>query len=446
MRRDLTSGSISGNILSLAWPTAVAMLLQTAFNVVDAIFLGRISAGAIAAVTIVFPAVFLMFAFSAGIGVGTTSLIARCLGSHREKTAHSAASHAFVLAAAMSLFFCWAGLTFQKSLFPRIGADAGTLPLVLQYSTWIFGGSVFLFFGTAAASILRAEGDMRTPMRVMVISVLLNAVLDPLLIFGIGFFPRLEVTGAGIATFIARAVGCVLLLACVFGGRTSVKVRFRGIAYDGAIVRSILRVGVPTSANQVIMSLSFMFFNTILGAFGTDAIAAYGLVIRLNQIVILPCLGIATAVITIVGQNVGARKFDRAESTAWRAALYAIVIMEAVGVMFFLMPRPFMRVFTAEGQVIAYGVSCLRIVSLTYMFIGVSIIMGSAFQGAGKGLPALVITALRLLILAVPGAYALSRPFGLNGVWMAMAASTVIASIVSAIWFKSGTWKHLRPA
>jgi putative MATE family efflux protein len=310
---------------------------------------------------------------------------------------------------------------------------------------WIFPGSIFLFLATAAGSILRAEGDMRTPMRVMIVSVLLNAVLDPLLIFGIGFFPRLEVTGAAVATFVSRAVGCGLMITYLIKGDTSVRVRLKGFAYDGSIVRSILGVGFPASANHLIMSASGMCFIRILSAFGTAAVAAYGLVGRLNGIVILPCLGIATAVITIIGQNVGARKLDRAEATAWTSVLYAMLVMEGVGIAFFIWPRILMRMFTADAEVIAHGAWFLRIMSLTYMFIGVSIIMSSAFQGAGKGLPALAMTMLRLVVLAVPAAYLLSRWLGVTGVWIAMAGSSVIAGVVSAIWFRSGTWRRPSP-
>jgi putative MATE family efflux protein len=441
MRRDLTSGSITRNILHLAWPTALAMFLQTSFNIIDTIFVGRISSDAIAAVSMVFPVFFLIFALASGIGVGTTSLIARYLGCKRKQQAINAAEHSFLLAALMSLFFTVIGLIFQKPIFTLMGAGPEILPLVLGYSTWIFGGSIFIFFFVASSSVLRGEGDMKTPMRMMITSIVINTILDPLLIFGIGIFPRLGVAGAALATIVSRAIGCVLIVRYLFNGNAMIKLRLRYFKYDLMIIKKILSVGFPTSINQLIMSLGFIFLIKIVSAFGATAIASFGIVVRLNQIVILPSLGIAAAVITIVGRNVGARKFQRAESTAWKATIFAMIAMEIVGVIYFMMPELWISIFTRNFQVIDIGVSYLRIISLSYMFTGLSIITGAAFQGAGKGLPALTITTLRLVILAVPGAYLLSKIYGLIGVWIAIASSSVIASIISALWFKAGTWK-----
>jgi putative MATE family efflux protein len=374
--------------------------------------------------------------------VGTASLIARRLGSSQQGRANSAAGHAFVLAAAGGAAFLLLALGFRRELFGLLGASPTVMPLVMDYGTWIFAGSPFMFFGAAAASILRGQGDMKTPMFVMVVAVLLNVALDPVLIFGIGPFPRLEVAGAGLATFASRSLGAVLMGAYVLGGRSLVRAHFRRVRFRPAIVAGILRVGVPSAANHIIMSVGFAWLIRIIARFGKEAVAAYGLAIRLNRIAILPCLGIATAVVTLVGHNVGAGRLDRAEATAWKAAAFAMVAMESIGVLLFLLPGPFMRVFTTDREVIAHGVRCLRVISLTYMFIGLSIIMAASFQGAGRGLPALAISALRLIALAVPAAYVLSALVGLQGVWFAIAGSSVLAGLLSAAWFAAGTWRR----
>lgn len=441
MRRDLTSGSVTRNLLHLAWPTMVAFSLQTGFNIVDTIFVGRISPEAIAAISMVFPVVFLMFALSSGMGVGTTSLIARYLGRNKKEYADNAAEHSFLLALIFSILFSLVGLLFQRPLFLMMGASPEVLPLVLSYSSWIFAGSIFIFFSIAAGSVLRGEGDMKTPMRVMITAVLINAILDPFLIFGIGFFPRLGVAGAAIATIFSRAVGCCIIVRYLLNGNALIKLKPRDFHFDFSIIKKIFSVGIPTAVNQIIMSLGVIFLIRIISGFGAEAIAAYGLVVRLDQIAILPCIGIATAVITLVGHSVGANKFDRAESTAWKAALLVMIIMESIGIIFFVMPEFWLRIFTKDLQVIALGASYLRIVALTNMFVGISIITGAAFQGSGKGIPALTITILRLVVIAVPVAYILSKIYGITGVWIAIAGSSVLASIISALWFKSGTWK-----
>jgi len=439
--RNLTTGSIASRILELAWPTAIAMTLHLAFHIVDMVFVGRLGPDAIAAVAMTGTVIFLLFGISAGLGVGTTSLIARSLGAGQPDVAETAARQGFLLALVTGLGCAGGSLVIQRILFPALGAGRSLLPVILRYSTWIFTGVPFIFIVTVASGILRGQGDMKTPMFVMVFSVLTNAVLDPLLIFGLGPFPELGVTGAALATVIARILGAAALVWYLVRGNPAVGLSVRPLAFTAKVVEDILAVGLPSSLRHVTMSVSAMFLFRILSPFGGAAMAAYGLTARLNSMAIMPCLAIGTAVITLVGQNVGAGKADRAARTTWAGVVWAMILMETVGITFFLTPRLWARIFTDDAQVIAHVVSYLRIVPLTYMFIGVSIVTGAAFLGAGKAVPALVITGLRLVILAVPGAVILSLFLGVNGVWLAIAGSTVAAALVSAAWFRLGTWK-----
>jgi putative MATE family efflux protein len=449
MRRDLTTGSIPGELLRLSLPTVLAMVFQTTFSLVDGIFVARLGKSAIAAVTFVFPVMFLTFGIAMMIGVGATSLMARHLGGGRADEAENAANHAFAMALAFGMAVTLAGFVGQRPLYGLIGAEPEVLELAVPYSSWVFAGAIFVFLGQAAASVLRAEGEMVTPMKVMIAAVILNCILDPILIFGLGPAPALGVTGAAIATSISRAAGAVVLIAIVLRGGSSIRVHLSRFAPDLRVVREIVWVGLPASANHLIMSTSRMLLLRILASAGAGAVPAYGIAGRLMGIAIMPCLGIGTAVLTMVGQNVGAREYDRAERTTWTAAGMAMVVMEAIGIVFFLTPRHWMMLFLGKGSpenaaVIAHGVAFLRTTSLTYMFIGVSIVISSAFQGAGKGMPALVLTLLRLVVIAVPLAFILSRFMGVQGVWTAIAASSVLASVAAATWFRAGTWKGSR--
>ncbi len=435
MARDLTTGSLARHVLRLAWPTAAAMGLRTAFNLVDAVFVGRIGPGAIAAVSLVFPVAMVLYALAGGLGIGTTTLVAQTLGRRDLRLAGLGAGHAFLLCAVTGGVVTAAGVALRGPIFASLGAEPDVLPMVRSYGTWILAAGPFVFMSAAAGSILRAEGDMKTPMATMIAAVCLNAVLDPLLIFGLGPFPRLEVAGAAVATFCSQGAGCLLLLAYVLSGRPTVKLSAAAFRVDGGVIARILVVGIPASANQLIMSLGFMGLLKIVGRFGTEALAAYGLAMRLNEVVVLPCLGVATAVVTIVGQNVGAGRPDRARSTAWKAAAFAMAVMEAVGVVFYLLPGVFLGAFTSDPGVVYAGTGCLRAVSPVYMFIGLGIVMGAAFQGSGRAVPALVVTALRLIVVAIPGALLLSRIAGLEGVWLAIAGSNVVSGVVSALWF-----------
>jgi len=210
--RDLTNGSIMRNVLALSWPTMIAMLLQVGFNVVDTIFVGRLGAEAIAAVSVVFPVVFLMFAIGGGLGIGTTSLIARYIGAGRVAEADNAAEHSLIIGIILSIIFTVLGLLFADKLFILMGATPEVILLATKYSRWIFGFSLFMFIGLTAISILRGLGDMKTPMIGMVFATILNIILDPLLIFGIGPFPRLGIDGAAIATVISRFFAVIIMM------------------------------------------------------------------------------------------------------------------------------------------------------------------------------------------------------------------------------------------
>ncbi|MCK5283206.1 MAG: MATE family efflux transporter [Nanoarchaeota archaeon] len=440
---DLSKGSIVKNLLSLAWPMMLAFVLQTGFNIVDAIFVGRLSAMALAAVSLTFPVVFLMISLASGIGVGTTSLIARLFGAKKYEETNIVAEHAYIIAIVFSLLFSFSGLLFAKPLFRFVGATDELMPLVLGYSNIIFLGSIFMFTGFISNSILRGEGDMKTPMKMMIIATIVNIILDPIMIFGFWFFPAMGISGAALATVIARIIGCMIALKHIFSGKSSFRIKLRKFKFKFQIIKDIFSVGIPTSLSQSAMSLGLFFMTKIVSLFGPFAIAAYGLGFRLDAVAVMPAIGLATAVITIVGFNVGAKKLERAKKTAWIGAVLAFIFMEAVGFIFFIMPAPLIRLFNSNANVILYGTSYLRIVALSYGFIGISIVVGAAFQGAGKGYPAFVLAVLRLFVISIPLAYflAVRSGFGVNGIWWAISISTVAAAIVAAIWFKIGTWK-----
>jgi putative MATE family efflux protein len=421
----------------------VAFTLHVAFNIVDTIFVGRYSAFALAAVSITFPVIFLIIALASGIGIGVTSFIARLIGSKNVNKAKEVAKHGLMLAVFMWLFFVTAGLLFAKPLFMFLGAEGEILSMSLQYAYTIFIGSFFMFFAFISNSILRGEGDTKTPMKIMVFSTIVNVILDPLLIFGLWIFPRLGVLGAALATVIARSISALIVVVYLFKGNGMLKLDFKMPKIDFKVFKEIFHVGIPASLSQSVMSLGMFFMMKIVSFFGPYAIAAYGLLGRLDSVAILPALGIGSAVITIVGHNVGAKKYGRAEGTVWKASLLAAVFMETVGVLFFLFPRFWISIFNKHPDVLSYGMSYLRIVSLTYAFIGLGIVISSAFQGAGKGYPSLMLTIIRLFVLNIPLAliFAFVLKLGIEGVWFGVMSAIILSSLIGIIWFKLGTWK-----
>ncbi|MBU0614494.1 MAG: MATE family efflux transporter [Nanoarchaeota archaeon] len=438
MRKDLTTGSVTKTILTTAMPLILALLLQTGFNIVDAIYVGRISAEAIAAVSLAFPIMFFIFAVAGGVGVGATSLIARYIGSKKFDKADNVAEHALLAGLVLGLLFTIFGFWLGRPLVVSMGADS-IADLTLEYLNVIFIGTVFMMIFIIGNNIFRGEGDTKTPMKFMMIATITNIILDPIFIFTLGY----GVKGAAIATIISNFFGFGAVMLGFMNGKSSVKIRPRHFKYDFKIIKKIFAIGIPSSLSQISMSLSLGVMMKIISTFGTYAVAAYGIIFRLDSIAILPALGLMMAVIPIIGQNVGAKKFDRAEKSAYRTAIMAGIFTGLVGLIFFSFPRLFISIFNTTPEVIGFGVLYLRTVTLVYAFIGIGISMGGSFLGAGHPMPALITTLLRVIILLIPLSLLLAFTFnlGILGVWLAVSISILASSITAIFWFRTGSWK-----
>lgn len=439
--KDFTKGSILKHIWVLSLPTMVAFALQTSFNIIDTIFVGRLGADAIAAISIVFPVVILMIALGAGTGIGAASLVARYLGAKKHKEAGRVAEHAVLIALFFAVIFGLLGWFFSKPLFILIGATPAVLELAMSYSQWIFGFGGFIFVFITLSNILRGEGDAKTPMKFMAIAVLLNIALDPFLIFGIWFFPALGVEGAAIATVIARGIGCVLLVAHVLAGKSLLTLAFKKFRYSFDIVKGIFSVGIPASLSHMMMSIGMIFITRIVSSFGPTAIAAYGLGFRLEGIAFHFTIGISIATVALVGHNFGAGKIKRAKKIAWTAAGFSMVTTAVIGFILLLAPRLWLSIFTNDSLVLDQAVPFIKVLSWFFAFASLSMIMEGSFQGFGRGMPKFLLTILRLGVLAIPLAYMISKTFGLVGVWYGLAISTLVSSLVAAIWFKFSDFK-----
>src|SRR3989338_3058625 len=350
MREQILNANIPKTILKLAWPNMLGFLMQVSYNIADTIFVGRLGAEAIAAVSLAFPIDLFMYALGGGLVSGTTSLISRYIGAKEYKNADNAAEHSFLIALVLSLFFTVIGLLFMKPLFIFLGATSSILPMSIEYSRWIFLGSASIFFFLAASAIIRSEGDMKTSMQFMGISVVLNLILDPLFIFGIsisGFsiIPKMGVAGAAIATVIARVAGCVLVLNHLLKDRSLVKLRLKDFKYNYQFIKNIFSVGIPSSLSQLVMSVGVLLLTKLTANFGEAAIAAYGIGFKLDTVAFLQTLGIGIAILTMVGQNFGAKNYARAKSIAWVGCLMTGVFMLAISLIFLSAPKFFVSVF-----------------------------------------------------------------------------------------------------
>lgn len=442
--RDLTSGNISKNIWVLAWPMMMGNILQTAFNVVDMIFVGKLGAEAIAAVSLSGMILMLIITLIIGIGIGTTALVARFIGAKEYAKANEVALQSILFGGISSLILAVIGFYYSEPLLELFGAEALVIKLGTDYLSIMFLGSFTMFLLFLGTAILRGAGDAMTPMLILMLSAFINIVADPLLIFGLGPFPRLEIKGAAIATVIARGIGMLIILFILIKGYSYIKISLKNIKLKFDIIWSITRIAIPGSIQMGTRSISGLIMMSIVVLYGTYALAAYGIGLRVVMIVMMPGFGLGAATATLVGQNLGAKQPQRAEKTVWIALIFYEVIMIVIGCLFYLLAPKIIYVFNNNPEVIREGVSFLRIVTLSYVFLAMGIVLHQSLHGAGDTVPPMIITAISLLGVRVPLAFFLPKFFPLNtqGIWLAIALSTVLEGSVVAFWFKAGRWKR----
>ncbi len=438
MGSDLTEGGILKTILTASTPMVVAFTLQSAFNIVDAFFVGKISAEALAAVSVSYPVVFLIISLGTGVGMGAASVVARFIGAGSQKMADNAAEHAVLAAGVLGVLLTVSGYLAAPTLFDWMGVGGTLKAMALSYLNILLFFAAFMLMVMVGNSILRGEGDMKTPMKVMGFAALLNIVLDPLFIFGFGW----GVEGAAWATVVARFVGLAYLTYHIFSGKSWITLDLRNFTYDFDYVKRIFEVGIPSSLSNITMSVGMFLFTTIVGFFGTEALAAFGIGFRLDTLAILPALGVSVAVVSIVGQSIGAGKTERARKITVKAGIMSSALMTVTGFFFYVFAPNIITVFNSDPEVVRHGVSFLRIIPFSYLVVGVSIAFSGAFLGSGKAVYALAATASRVIVFSVPAAYLLSRVHGVSGVWMGILAGSFLGFVVSVVLFRYGNWEQ----
>ncbi len=434
MGEDLTDGGIVEIVVKTSWPMVVAFLLHSAFNLADAFFVGKISAEALAAVSISFPIVFLIISIGSGIGIGVTSVVARFIGAKAQKRADNASEHGLLAALVLGLFLSLAGILAAPLLFDVMGASGSLRIMALDYINILLAFTPLTLLGFVGNSILRGEGDMLTPMKVMGSAAILNIILDPALIFWAG----LGVQGAALATAFSRVYLLLLVLCYIHSGSAWIRLDFRNFGFDFRYIRRIFSVGIPSALSNISLSVGMFMLTIIVGFFGTDALAAFGVGFRLDSLAVLPGLGVSTALVSIVGQNIGAGKVERARSFILKAGVMSSAFMTLFGVVFYLFASGITSMFNSEPSVVAYGTSMLRILPLSYIVLGVVLSIGGAFLGSGRASLALLINCSRSILFSVPAAYLLAVEFGfgLDGVWWGIVAGSFTSFLVALLLFR----------
>ncbi|MFC2162223.1 MATE family efflux transporter [Candidatus Altiarchaeota archaeon] len=428
------------NILKASIPMVIGFLFHSTFNIVDAYYVGKISPEALAAVSVSFPIVFLIIALSIGVGTGTTSLVAMACGQKKLGKAARIAEHAILLSIIMSFLFTIIGLASIGPLFSLMGVEGEVEALGLEYLTIILTGSIIIFLTMVGSSIIRGEGEMKVPMIAICVSSVINIIIDPIFIFTFGW----GVAGAAIATVISRSVGIIIFLAYLGSSRSWLNFDLHGFKFNIGYIKDIFKIGLPSSLSNVSMSLGMFILTVIVAGFGTEALAAFGIGFRLDSLALLPGMGISVAVITLVGQNVGAGHYERAKEMTYKAGLLATGLMTVIGSFLFFFPVFIIGIFNTDPLVIEYGSSFLSIIPFSYLFVGLSMSISGAFLGTGHPLPSFALTFLRAIVLNTLFAVVLSSVYGVSGIWYGIVLSSFMSFLLSVVWMHVFWKKYLR--
>ena len=417
----------------------VAMSVQTIYNFVDAIWVSGLGADALSAVGFFFPFFFMTMAIGRGLGLGCGSAISRRIGAKDKTGADNVAVHTVVIMFLAAVFVTVPLFFFAEKIFTLLGAGR-TLAMAVSYARIMFAGTLIVFFVNIANAILRSEGDTRRAMFAMILGAVINIVLDPIFIYTFGF----GVAGAAWATILSFSVTSLLLFNWLFLKKDSyVSFNFRKFRFNRDIVRDILRVGLPASAQQLSMSFTMLVINLILvRVAGTDGVAVYTAGWRVATIAILPLLGIATAVVSVSGAAFGQGAFKKINIAFMHALKIGVTIEVIVGIAVFFLSPQITAVFTrAQGatRIASDLIVFLRIMCFFYSATAFGMLSSSMFQGIGKGINALIATIIRsiVLILLFSVLFAFVLKMGIIGVWLGMALGNTIGSTVAFLWAKS---------
>ncbi|TMQ15383.1 MAG: MATE family efflux transporter [Candidatus Rokuibacteriota bacterium] len=444
--RRLLEGPIAATLLRLAAPGVIMLVAQVAINVLEAYFVGRLGPDALAGISVTFPLVMLMQTMSAGgMGGGVASAVARALGAGRRAHADALVAHAIVIALVLGGVFTAVVLPGGRPLYHAIGARDGALEAAVAYSRVVFAGAVAVWLFNILASVVRGTGNMVLPAAVTLGGGAVLVTLSPALIFGLAGLPRLGITGAGLAVVAYYALGSLVFLGYLRGGRSLV--RLAPVRLRGELLGEILSVGAPSLVNNVLTNLTVVVLTALVGPFGTLALAGYGLGVRLEYLQIPLVFGFGSALVTMVGTNVGAGQRERAVRVAWTGALMAAAVTETIGLAAALFPHAWLRLFSSDPDVLAAGASYLRLVGPTYGFFGLGLALYFASQGAGRLRWPLVAGTLRLLVAAAGGWLILHWAGGpLGALFLVMAAALVVFGGTLAGAIRLGAWDAPRVA
>ncbi len=442
-RERIIGGSIIRTTLWLAWPIILGNIINISYNLVDTFWLGKLGKASLAAPTVSWPLIMFFYSIGMGFSFAGITLISQYVGAGEYRLASRSAGHLIGFMLILSLVLSGTGFVLSPIIMRLMGVPQDVLPLAINYITIIFAGIPIAFLGFGFNVILSGIGDTRTPTILGAISSGINVVLDPLFIFGWYGFPELGVAGAAVATVISRSVLSVIGLILLARGFKGLKLYLRDLFFELWWLKKVIVIGTPISIQQSANSLGFVVMMGLVSRLGTAIIATYGIGIRLIDIIQAFTWGIMRATTIMIGQNIGAEKYDRAEKIAYENMKLMFTILGLGALLIFLFRAQLFQVFINDPQVIEEGSRFLAIFLPSIPFFGIFFIVGAVARGSGHNFAFTIISIIRLWALRIGLTYVFSILMGMGstGVWIAMAISNIGAGILALAWVRTGTWK-----
>ena len=444
---NFTEISIGLAVVLLAVPMVLEMLMESVFAVADVFFVGRLHlTDAISTVGITESLMTLVYAAAMGLSVGAAATVARRIGEQDPDGASKAAVQSIIIGLVFGVIVGAIGVSFAPELLRMMGADEGIVRTGTSFARVMIGasGGVTLLF--LINSVFRGAGDAAIAMRVLWIANAINIILGPCLVFGVGPFPRMGVTGAAVGTSIGRWSGVLLQIYFLTRKDGRLRIRWPHLRLDPDVMRGIMSISGTATFQNFVGTASYMGLVKIISSFGSAAVAGNTIGIRIFLFALLPAFGVSNAAVTLVGQNLGAGKPDRAEASAWKAGLHNTICLGGIGVVFLIFAPIIVSVFTGDPEVAGYAVRCLRIISLGFFFYGYGLVLTSAFNGAGDTRTPTLINLFSLWAVELPLAWVLAHPlgFGPTGAFVALSVGFSMMAFISAWIFRQGHWKTLK--
>jgi putative MATE family efflux protein len=445
--QEYTSGSIDRAIFLLSVPMIFEMSMEAIFAIVDVYFVGRLHDNdAISVIGLTESVLALIYSLAMGLSMAATAMVARRVGEKDIKSAEVAAAQAIYIGLAMAALISVVGMFFSENILRLMGGSETLIANNVGYTRWMLTGNVTIMLLFIINAVFRGAGDASLAMRSLLLANILNIVLDPIFIFGLGPIPAFGVEGAAIATNIGRGIGVMYQLYHLLKAKGIIKLRAENLMVDLSIIGRLLKISAGSTGQFLIGSASWIFLMRIMSDFGSAAQAGYTIAIRVIVFAILPAWGMANASATLVGQNLGAGHPDRAEKSVWRAAFFNMIFLALVTILFFSLATPILHFFTTDEVVLKNGIQCLQIVSLGYIFYAYGMVINQSFNGAGDTRTPIIISFFGFWIFQIPFAYILAMWFhtGPVGVYAAIAIAESLMALAGIFIFRQGKWKAVK--